>query len=565
MQKKWVIKDYDKDQVLKLKNDFKLTDIMSKLLLARDVKYNEIDKFLNGTLKDIKDPYLLKDMNKLVDRIDKAIQDKEKICIYGDYDVDGITSITIMYQFLSSLGADVTYYLPDRLIEGYGVNTSALDVIKKRGVSLVITVDCGITAVEETKYAKSIGLDICITDHHECAEILPDAIAIVNPKQKDDSSEYKFHAGVGVAFKCLMALSKKYGLSENSYLKYLDIVAIGTISDIVALTDENRIISKYGLAMIKNTQNIGLKALIELLDIKEIDSTAVSFSLAPRINACGRMGKAGVAVELLLEKDIEKAKQIAITLDDLNTKRQEIEKEIFENAIDMINLNGMENKKSIVLYNKSWHNGVIGIVASKLVNMYQKPVILLTKENNVIRGSGRCQQGISLYDSLTKCKDTLIQFGGHELAAGLSIEEENLQKFIDEFKKVIFEEVGDKEPEQIIDIDMQIFEKDLNVSLIKDLYKLRPYGQSNKVPQFLYKGLKITAIRTLKDDKHLKLTLKDNKFLLDALAFSQGNRRDELRLGDKIDVVCSVEVNTFTSPRTIQLILQDFKKSVENV
>lgn len=565
MQKKWVIKDYDKDQVLKLKNDFKLTDIMSKLLLARDVKYNEIDKFLNGTLKDIKDPYLLKDMNKLVDRIDKAIQNKEKICIYGDYDVDGITSITIMYQFLSSLGADVTYYLPDRLIEGYGVNTSALDVIKKRGVSLVITVDCGITAVEETKYAKSIGLDICITDHHECAEILPDAIAIVNPKQKDDSSEYKFHAGVGVAFKCLMALSKKYGLSENSYLKYLDIVAIGTISDIVALTDENRIISKYGLAMIKNTQNIGLKALIELLDIKEIDSTAVSFSLAPRINACGRMGKAGVAVELLLEKDIEKAKQIAITLDELNTKRQEIEKEIFENAINMINLNGMENKKSIVLYNKSWHNGVIGIVASKLVNMYQKPVILLTKENNVIRGSGRCQQGISLYDSLTKCKDTLIQFGGHELAAGLSIEEENLQKFIDEFEKVIFEEVGDKEPEQIIDIDMQIFEKDLNVSLIKDLYKLRPYGQSNKVPQFLYKGLKITAIRTLKDDKHLKLTLKDNKFLLDALAFSQGNRRDELRLGDKIDVVCSVEVNTFTSPRTIQLILQDFKKSVENV
>lgn len=345
MQKKWVIKDYDKDQVLKLKNDFKLTDIMSKLLLARDVKYNEIDKFLNGTLKDIKDPYLLKDMNKLVDRIDKAIQNKEKICIYGDYDVDGITSITIMYQFLSSLGADVTYYLPDRLIEGYGVNTSALDVIKKRGVSLVITVDCGITAVEETKYAKSIGLDICITDHHECAEILPDAIAIVNPKQKDDSSEYKFHAGVGVAFKCLMALSKKYGLSENSYLKYLDIVAIGTISDIVALTDENRIISKYGLAMIKNTQNIGLKALIELLDIKEIDSTAVSFSLAPRINACGRMGKAGVAVELLLEKDFEKAKQIAITLDELNTKRQEIEKEIFENAIDMINANGMENKK----------------------------------------------------------------------------------------------------------------------------------------------------------------------------------------------------------------------------
>lgn len=561
MQKVWNVKNYDELEVEKIIKKYNVSEVMAKLLVTRNIEFEEIDNFLNGKIEDIKDPYEIKDMDKLVKRVKQAIENNEKICIYGDYDVDGITSITIMYKFLTELGADVTYYLPDRLIEGYGVNNNALDEIKSRGCKLVITVDCGITAVDEVEYAKNIGLDVCITDHHECADILPNTIAIVNPKRKDDTSKFKLHAGVGVAFKCIMAIAKEYNLPDESYLKYLDIVAIGTISDIVSLVDENRIISKFGLEKMKHTENIGLKALLELLSFKDIDSTMVSFGVAPRINACGRMGKAGVAVELLLEQDEQKAKEIAKKLDELNVKRQEVEKEIFDNAIKEIEKNGLDKKKSIVLYNENWHNGVIGIVASRLVNLYYKPVILLTKEQGVIRGSGRCQVGISLYDSLTKCKDLLIQFGGHELAAGLSIEEKNIPLFAEKFNEVV-EEVSDENVEQIIEIDAEIKLKDLNKQLLKDIYALRPFGQSNKLPVFLYRGLKVNAIRTLKEDKHLKFTLQDNKVLLEALAFSQGDRRDDIKIGDKIDVVCNVEINTYNVPKIIQLVVQDFKKSV---
>lgn len=561
MQKVWNVNNYDEIEIKEISKKYNISEILAKLLISRNIKFEDIDNFLNGNLSDIKDPFEIKDMEKLVNRVKDAIDNKEKICIYGDYDVDGITSITIMYQFLTNLGADVEYYLPDRLIEGYGVNNKALDEIKSRNCTLVITVDCGITAIEETSYAKSIGLDMCITDHHECSDILPDAIAIVNPKRKDDTSSFKMHAGVGVAFKCIMAIAKKYMLPEESYLKYLDIVAIGTISDIVPLLDENRIISKYGLEKMKHTENIGLKALLEILSFKDIDSTMVSFGVAPRINACGRMGKAGVAVKLLLEKDENMAKEIAKTLDSLNVQRQEVEREIFDEAISMIESQKLDKKSSIVLYNENWHNGVIGIVASRLVNLYYKPVILLTKEQGIIRGSGRCQVGVSLYDSLTKCKDFLIQFGGHELAAGLSIEEDCIPDFSNKFNEVI-EEVIDKNIEQVIDIDTEINLKYLNTKLLKDIYILRPYGQSNKLPIFLYRDLKVTAIRTLKEDKHLKLTLKDNKFLIEGLAFSQGQRRDEIKIGDKIDIACNVEVNTYNTPKTIQLIIQDFKKSV---
>ena len=561
MQKIWNVKKYDEETVKKIKEKFKISEMMVKFLLSRNISEDDIDIFLNGDLSFIKDPFLIKDMAKFVQRISYAIENKEKICIYGDYDVDGITSITIMYKFLSSIGADVIYYMPDRLLEGYGVNNLALDYIKNQGVKVVITVDCGITAINETEYAKKIGLDMCITDHHECTDTLPDAICVINPKQKDDTSKFKMHAGVGVAFKCIMALSKKYNLKEESYLKYLDIVAIGTISDIVPLVDENRIISKYGLIELSKTKNVGLKALLNIVNSKQIDSVMVSFGIAPRINACGRMGKASVAVELLLEKDEENAKELALKLDKLNSMRQHVEKEIFEEALNMIEKNKLANKNSIVLYSPKWHNGVIGIVASRLVNMYYKPVILLTKEQNVIRGSGRCQSGFSLYDTLTECAELLIQFGGHELAAGLSIEEENINKFVEKFEEIVTKNAQNIE-EQVIDIDAQIFREDLNINLIKDIRTLKPYGQSNKEPIFVYKNLKIQSVRTLKDDKHLKFTLQDGKALIDAVAFSQGDRRDEIKIGDKIDVVCSVELNSYNTPKTIQLIIQDFKKSI---
>lgn len=559
MQKFWNIKKYNEEEIDNISKKYNISKCLAKLLKSREVE--DIHMYLNGTLNNLRDPFLLKDMQKLVDRIKLAISRKEKICIYGDYDVDGITSITIMYKFLSELNLDVMYYLPDRLQEGYGVNKEALDKIKKEGVSLVITVDCGITAIDEVEYAKNIGLDIVITDHHECAENLPLALAIINPKQKDDNYPFKMFAGVGVAFKVLSALAISLNMEEESYLKYLDIVAIGTISDIVPLVDENRIISKEGLKQIANTKNEGIKAMLKVINFKDIDSTMVSFGMAPRINACGRMGDASIAVKLLLEKNNENAQKLAEKLDSLNIKRQEVEKSIFEEAVDTIENEGYKQKNSIVLYNENWHNGVIGIVASRLVNIYNKPVVLFTKENNVVRGSGRCPTGFSLYDALTKSKEFLIQFGGHELAAGMSIEEENIPLFRNKFEEVATKDM--KDLVQVIDVDMEIKKSDLGVQILKDINKIKPYGQSNNTPLFLYKGLKIHSIRTLKEEKHLKFTLQDERVLLEALAFSQGSRRDEFRIGDKIDVLCNVEINSYNTPRTIQLILQDFKKTVD--
>jgi len=562
MQKTWNLRKYDNDLVKRIQDTYDVSEIMAKLMIARNIEFDEINNFLKGSLDDLKDPYDLKDMEKLVDRIDRAIKNNEKICIYGDYDVDGITSITIMYQFLTKLGAHVMYYLPDRLIEGYGINNNALDEIKDKGVTLVITVDCGITAISEVEHAKEIGLDICITDHHECAETIPDAVAIVNPKRRDSNYNFRLLAGVGVAFKTITAISMKYNLPKEEYLRFIDIVAIGTISDIVPLIGENRIISKYGLKAMAQTENIGLKALIKLVNAKEMDSMMVSFGMAPRINACGRMGNASAAVKLLLEKNEAKAEQMALGLDELNQERKNVETIIYEDALNMIKEKGLESKNSIVLYNSSWHNGVIGIVASRLVNMYYKPVILLTKEHGTIRGSGRCPICFSIYDALTECKESVIQFGGHELAAGLSLEEEKIEEFIIAFE-IASSKRSESLSEQIIEVDAEVQRKDLNGQLIKDIRMMKPYGQSNQVPVFLYKGLKVNAIRTIKDEKHLKLVLKDDKSLIDAIGFSMGQRRDEIRIGDRVDVVGTIELNSYNTPKTIQILLQDFKKSVE--
>lgn len=562
MQKIWNVKKYDDEYIDKICKIYGISDMLAKLLVARNIEFDDIEIFLNGTLDDLSDPYILKDMDKYVERVSRAALSGEKIVIYGDYDVDGVTSITIMYKFLKELGANVDYYLPDRLAEGYGLNIDAIAEMKKSNVSLIITVDCGITAVEEVDFARSQGIDVCITDHHECAEVLPNAYSIVNPKQQDDKSKFKMFAGVGVAFKCITALAIKYNLSKESYLKYLDIVAIGTISDIVALVDENRIIAKYGLKEMASTKNVGVKALLKLVNAKEIDSMMISFGIAPRINACGRMGNASVAVKLLLEEDEFEAAKIASQLEEQNVQRQNVEKDIYEKAIAMIEKDRLDKKNSIVLWDKGWHSGVIGIVASRLVNMYSKPVVLFTYENDVARGSGRCQVGFSLYETLFNCKDTLIQYGGHELAAGLTVEVDKLNDFRDAFENAV-NMVSDGEISQVIDIDDTITKQNLSASLIKDIKILKPYGQGNKVPLFIYKGLKVQSIRTIKDDKHLKFTLWDSGSLIEAIAFSKGERRDELRLGDKIDVICNVELNSYNLPKTIQLIVQDFKKCVD--
>ncbi len=562
MQKVWNLKKYDDALIKKIQEKYNISEMLAKLVVSRNVEFDDIGSFLRADLNNIEDPFKMADMDKFVKRVKEAIDKKENICIYGDYDVDGITSITVLYRYLKERGANVSYYLPDRLLEGYGVNKDAIDEIeKKHKASLIITVDCGITAVEEVEYAKGKNIDFCITDHHECSDSIPDAICVVDAKRKDDTSKFKHLAGVGVAFKCIMALSKEYGLDENSYLKYIDIVAIGTISDIVSLTSENRIIAKYGLEAMKVTKNVGLAALLKLVGSNEIDSNLVSFSLAPRINACGRMGNASLAVELLLCEKAHEASRLAENLDVQNKQRQEIEKKIFEQALKNATERGIVVKNSIVLYNESWHSGIIGIVASKLVNMFYKPVILFTKENGVVRGSGRCPAGFSLYEAVSECKDLLIQFGGHEHASGMTIKEENIDKFADKFEEVV-DRLSKEENKEVIDIDAEITKNDLNVRTVKDVFLIKPYGQMNPEPVFIYRNLKVQAISTIKDGKHLKLTLRDQNNLILGIAFSCGERRDEIVIGDKVDIVANISINTFTSPKTIQFLVKDFRKVI---
>ena len=561
MNKIWKIKDIDNAKVKEYTEKFKISEVAAKMLLAKDLTEDKIDEYLNPSIDKLHDPYLLNDMDVLVDRIILAKTRNEKVAIYGDYDVDGITSITLIYTFLRDLGLDMVYYLPDRIEEGYGLNTEALKKLKDEGVSLVITVDCGISAVSEVEYAKSIGLDVCITDHHECSDTLPNAISIVNPKRPDSTYPFNSLAGVGVTFKVLSAIVKRLGLDENEYLKYLDIAAVGTIADIVPLVGENRIITANGLELLAKTKNEGLKALMKVARIEKVDSDNVSFGIAPRINASGRMADATVAVKMLLAENEMEAYKYAKVLDSQNTKRQEVEKGIYNEAIAQIEKEGLDKKKTMVIAGEKWHQGVIGIVASKLTEKYLKPVILLAYDGETAKGSGRIPAGISLYDALSNCSDLLTTFGGHELAAGLTLETKNIGAFIEKFEQVITS-MREEDFVRIIDIDTEITKKDITLNILDDINLLAPFGQKNKKPVFMYKNLKVTSVSTLKEDKHLKFRLSDGDFYVDAVFFGAGNRRDEVTLGDKIDVAVNISLNDFQGRKSIQFLMSDFKKSM---
>lgn len=561
MNKVWNIKQISYNKAKEYMNKFNISEFVAKLLLAKNIKEDEVNKYLNPDIKNLNDPYLLEDMDKIVNRIHKAYNNLEKVVIYGDYDVDGITSITLLYSFLKDLGVDVDYYLPDRLTEGYGLNKNALQKLKDDGYNLVITVDCGISAVEEVEYAKAIGLDICITDHHECSESLPDAIAIVNPKRPNSKYPFCYLAGVGVTFKVITALVKKLNMKDYDYLKYLDIVALGTIADIVPLEGENRVITANGLKLLKVTKNEGLKALLKVAQITNIDSDSVSFGLAPRINASGRMADASVAVKMLLAKSEIDAYSYAKVLDEENAQRQDVERKIFKEAEDIIKKEGLEKNKTMVIAGKNWHQGVIGIVASKLTEKYMKPVILLTYDDSMAKGSGRIPQGISLYEALTKCEDLLVTFGGHELAAGLTLNTQNIEKFKIKFEEVI-KEMKPDEFIKVIDIDLEISKDNITLENIKSINTLAPFGQKNKKPIFVYKEMKVESVCTLKEDKHLKFKLRDGDFAVDAIYFGAGTRRDEVKIGDKIDAVFNMGLNEFMGYTNIQLLMVDFKKSM---
>ena len=562
MSKKWQIYQVNEKEIEELQEKYKINKLLATILSNRGiVKENQIEKFLEPKRNDFYDPYGMPDMKITVERIIKAIENNEKTIIYGDYDVDGITSVTVLKSFLEERGLEVGAYIPNRLDEGYGLNKNAIGKISQEGYTLMITVDCGISAIEEVKYASKLGIETLITDHHEPGEELPEALAVVDAKRKDNTYQCRNLAGVGVVFKLIQAISIRLGLEEKEYLKYLDIVCIGTISDIVPLTDENRVIVKLGLKLVQQTRNLGLRSILQATGYNKIDSIAISFGVAPRINACGRMGHQEEALNLFLSKDINEVNELTQKLNAYNKERQEIEKNIFADAVEQINANNLQEKNTIVLMGKNWHHGVIGIVSSKITEMYFKPSILLCEEGDIGKGSGRSIPGFDLYEALTKCQKSVDRFGGHAMAIGITIKKDKLEELKNEFEEIA-QENHIEEIVPILKIDSQINLDEINKEMVESLKELEPFGEENKTPLFLFKNLKIDSIRALTEGKHLKLTVKENKNIVNAIGFNIGELANEYKIGDKVDIVGNLEINSFNGVDNIQINIKDIMKSL---
>ena len=562
MKKKWEIYEQNEELIEKISKTHNISRLLAQILINRGITDDEqIDVFLNPKRNNFHNPFLMNDMEKAVDRIIKAIENKEKTIIYGDYDVDGITSITVLKQFLEERGLETDYYIPNRLDEGYGLNSKAVEAIANKKYTLMITVDCGISGINEVKLANDLNIETIITDHHEPLDELPSAYAIIDAKRKDNTYPFRGLAGVGVVFKLIQAISIKLHLDEKEYLKYLDIVCIGTISDIVPLVDENRVIAKLGLMLVKQTKNIGLKTLVKETGYKNIDSGMVSFGIAPRINASGRMGKQEEALRLFLTTDLKEAETITNNLNEYNLERQKIEKNIFEQAISQIEKENISDLNSIVLAGENWHHGVIGIVASRITEKFFKPTILICIEGKEGKGSGRSIPGFDLHEALVKSAGYLKKYGGHEMAVGLSLDKNQFEGFKKYFEEIA-KEKNVKSIIPVINIDCEITKKDLNKSTIEQMQLLEPYGEKNKPPLIVYKNIKIASIRTLLEGKHLKISLRDGNEIINAIGFNLGELADEFLIGDKVDLVGTLELNCYGGVENIQINIRDMMKSV---
>ena len=562
MNKKWQIYQVNDEKVKELQEKYNINKLLSTILVNRGItEEKQIQKFLNPKRNDFYNPYEMPDMEIAVNRILQAIKNSEKTIIYGDYDVDGITSVTVLKSFLEERGLKVDEYIPNRLNEGYGLNKKAVESIANQGYTLMITVDCGISAVEEVNYANELGIETIITDHHEPGSELPKALAVVDAKRKDNKYPFRNLAGVGVVFKLTQAISMKLGLEEKDYLKYLDIVCVGTISDIVPLVDENRVIVKLGLKLVEQTRNLGLRSILQTSGYNRIDSTTVSFGIAPRINASGRMGHQEDALQLFLSKDINEVNELTQKLNEYNKIRQDTEKSIYSDAILQIEQNNLAEKNTIVVMGKNWHHGVIGIVSSKITELYFKPSILLCEEGDYGKGSGRSIPGFDLYEALTECKDYIDRFGGHSMAIGINVKTSDFENFKNALEEVsIQKHINELVP--ILTIDAQISLDEINKDMVNSLKQLEPFGEENKNPLFVFKNLKIDSIRALSEGKHLKLTLKDNKNIVNAIGFNLGSLASEYKIDDKIDVVGNLEINSFNGVDNIQINIKDLMKSL---
>jgi len=566
MEFRWEVQNnHDSRTINEYGDQLNSSPVLARILLNRGIKNIETARrFLKPELSHLHDPFLLAGMQDAVERIAAAITNKEKILIYGDYDVDGTTATSMLLLFFRNLDQSVDFYIPDRLLEGYGLSEKGMVFAKENGLDLIITVDCGITAVDEVKLANEFGIDVIICDHHQPAQDLPPATAILNPKRPDCTYPFKELAGVGVAFKLLQALQSHLQLDESNVMEFLGLVSIGSSADIVPLVDENRVIVKHGLQSLSEPKSIGLEALIDSsgLTDREIGTGQVVFVLAPRINAVGRMGDAGRAVRLLTSDNKQQAKNIATILESENRHRKSIDEETFSEAYEIVENNfNPEEENVFVLHKNGWHPGVIGIVASRLVEKFYRPTIMIaTDENGLGRGSARSIAGFNIYEALTECEDLMVSFGGHKYAAGLTIEIENIPLLREKLSQVAAAQLTDNLLKPKLSIDSEIRLREIDGQLIKLINRMAPFGPQNMRPLFLSKGLQVVGTPSVVGKNHLKLKVRQDGVVMDAIGFNLGEKIYRISPGEQdVEMVYMIDENEFQGRKTIQLRVKDLR------
>ncbi|MCI6075269.1 MAG: single-stranded-DNA-specific exonuclease RecJ [Prevotella sp.] len=547
-----------------------ISPILAQLLIRRGITTESAAKrFFRPQLADLINPFLMKDMDVAVDRLNDAMGRKERILVYGDYDVDGCTAVALVYKFLQQFYSNIDYYIPDRYDEGYGVSSKGLKYAQDTGVKLIIILDCGIKAIQEIAYAKTLGIDFIICDHHVPDEQMPDAVAILNPKREDDSFPFKHLCGCGVGFKFMQAFAKNNGIPFSRLIPLLDFCAVSIAADIVPVCDENRILAFHGLKQLNNNPSVGLKAIIDIcgLNGREISMSDIVFKIGPRINASGRMENGKKSVDLLVEKDFSTALRMAHHINEYNEQRKDIDKQMTEEANQIVSkLDSMNHRSSIVLYDEHWKKGVIGIVASRLTEMYFRPTVVLTRDGDLATGSARSVTGFDIYSAIKSCRDMLINFGGHTYAAGLTLKWDDVPLFRKRFQHYVEEHIQPEQVEAILDIDAQIDFKDITKKLHNDLKKFSPFGPLNPKPVFStvdvydYGTSKVVG----REQEHIKLELVDSKSptVVNGIAFGQSESVRYIKSKRSFDIAYTIEENVFKR-NAVQLQIEDIRPNEE--
>lgn len=560
MQKNWNILESNNAVVSKLAKALNVSEIVAHLLVLRGITtFEEAKSFFRPEISHLHDPLLMKNMQKAVDRIQTVISNGEKVLVYGDYDVDGTTSVAMMYSFLKNKVKEIEYYIPCRYDEGYGISLKGIDYAKDNNFALIIALDCGIRAVNQVDYANKKGVDFIICDHHNPGEKVPEAVAILNPKQIDCSYPYKELSGCGVGFKLIQAFSKQNNIDFSEIMEYLDLLTVSIGADIVPMTGENRVFSFYGLQQINKTPRVGLKALMEIANkTKDVTITDVVFGVAPRINAAGRIEHAKKAVEILVETDYAKAKLFADKIEGNNTTRKGLDKSITMEALEMIDV----KKKSTVVHSEHWHKGVVGIVASRLIETHYKPTIVLAEKDGILTGSARSVHDFDLYSAIAKCEHLCEKFGGHKYAAGLSIKKENLPQFIDAFEKSVSESITEDQLTPKINIDKVIDIDAVDDKLYRIIKQFSPFGPKNLSPIFVSKGVIDNGYgKQVGEDKtHLRINAKKNKGAIAGIGFGMGEYFEIIKDNQTFDVCYSIDENEWNGKKSLQLRIRDIKE-----